>query len=289
MGFGSLDALISAMTVSGKTNDFWYQKLSSNGATGAAGRWYELLSGAGTPSAMTLTGSAGVAFALNSSTAGSIPLIEGNVSSDTRHLLNLQMFSPTATMNPATLVLCDFLLCYPSIVVTGTPTTLDNTVTLPRYTDGIGVRALVCAATAFGAASPALTMTFTSVNSAGSTTGSRTAVMTASANSAPISNILLNSAQPFFPIPSGDVGVKSVQSYTLSSGTTGTASILLCKPIIQIPLSQQYLPTERDLVFALDSMPRIYDGACLGFLVMPGAAMVSSALLQGRIQYAWGS
>jgi hypothetical protein len=286
-GFSSLDDLISEMTVNGKTQDFWFQKITSNGATGAAGRWYELFTGTGFPAAGTFSGTAGTAVQMASSTTGAMPL-NAAVSTDTRHLLNATVWSPTATVPVANLILCDFLLYYPAIVVTGTPTTLTNGVSLPRYTDGIGVQAFCAVQSAFGAASPALTFTFTSTNSAGSTTGSRTAVMTAAANSAPISNILPNAGSQFFPIPSGDVGVVSVQSYTLASGTTGTAAIVLCKPLMQIPITQQYLASERETLFQLAALPRIYDNACLGWLLQPGGAMVTSSLVQGRCQYAWG-
>lgn len=286
-GFSSLDDLISEMTSGGKTQDFWFQKITSNGATGAAGRWYELFTGTGFPAAGTFSGTAGVATVLAASSVGAMPL-NADVAADTRHLLNATVWSPTATVPVANLILVDFLMYYPAIVVTGTPTVFTQSTGLPRYQDGIGVQAFVCAQSAFGAASPALTFTFTSVSSAGAATGSRTAVMTASANSAPISNILLNGGSQFFPIPSGDVGVKSVQSYTLASGTTGTAAIVLCKPLMQIPITQQYLASERETLFQLASLPRIYDGACLGWILQPGGAMVVSSLVQGRAQYAWG-
>ena len=287
MGFSSLDDLISEMTTGGKTQDFWFQKITSNGATGAAGRWYDLFTGTGFPAAGAYSGSVGTATVLAASSVGAMPL-NSNVQPDTRHLLNATVWSPTATVPVANLVLVDLLMYYPALVVTGTPSTLVQSTGLPRYQNGIGVQAFCVVQSAVGATSPALTFTFTSTNSAGSTTGSRTAVMTAPAVSAPISNIWLNGGSQFFPIPSGDVGIVSIQSYTLSAGTTGTVAAVLCKPLMQIPITQQYLAAERETLFQLASLPQIYDGACLAWMLQPGGAMVTSSLVQGRAQYAWG-
>lgn len=45
--------------------------------------------------------------------------------------------SSSATGLPLPLLLCDFLLYYPSVDDSVTdPQILDNTITLPRYTDG---------------------------------------------------------------------------------------------------------------------------------------------------------
>lgn len=227
----------------------------------------------------------GKAIAMNSSTQGALYL-NSNVSPSTRHLLNICAWSSGAA-SPGELILCDFLLYYPSLVVTGTPTVPANNVVLPRYATGAGVQAACFVQTALGAASPALTFTFTAVDSAGSTHSGQTAVMTSPANSAPISTALLNNGNPFFPIPSGYTGIQSIQSYTIASGTTGTVAALLYRPIMQIPLCAQYLPSERDCLYQLLSMPQIFDGACLGFMVGIGGAMTTLQTIAGRIQYVY--
>ncbi len=288
MGFSSLDAIVNAATVDGKTNAIFWQKASANSGAGAAGRWYELLSSPGVPSAVTFSGSAGVATALNSSTVGAMPLIEGNVSPNTRHMISMSAWSNSTTVAPAQLILCDFLLYYPVNVVTGTPTTLNNSVTLPRYTDGIGVQAIcsVSAAGALGAASPALTFTFTATDSAG-TTSSQTGILTSPGNSAPTRTCFASNGGVFLPIPNGRVGVRRIDSYTLASGTAGTVNFILVKPLATIPLAATYIASERDLLYQIPALPQIQDGACLGWLVMPGGNMAANSNIMGTIRYAW--
>jgi hypothetical protein len=55
-----------------------------------------------------------------------------------------------------------------------------------------------------------------------------------------------------------------------------------------IPLLALNTPSERDYVYQLPSLPQIKDGACLGFLVNAGGAMITSAKLTGLMDVAWG-
>lgn len=284
MGFTSIDDMINQMTTNGQSTAVDFQKTNSAGATSAAGRWHETLTWTGVPAAVSFAGSAGVATALTSATTGALSnLGEGNVSTKTRHLLNAMSWTGSSTIPPASLILCDFLLYYPAMVVTGTPTVPNNGVTLPRYTNGVGVQAAVFAQSAFGAASPAITMNFQAHDAS-----AQSCVMTSPGNSAPISTALLNNGQPYFPIPNGKLGVLNLQTYTIASGTTGTMVVVLFKPLMQIPLCAQYLPSERDCLYQLMSLPRIYDGACLGWMLGIGGAMTTLQTFGGRIQYVWG-
>lgn len=282
MGFASIDALVAALTA-GQNLKAFYQKSSNNAAVSAAGRWHDTLQWAGIPTAMSLGGTAGTAVQLTSATAGALPI--GNaVSPDTRHLTTLSAWSPTATAVPSTLILCDFLLLYPSLAVTGTPTTLTNGVSLPRYTSGDGVMGIVTVNSALGAASPALTFTYTNQTP----TGSRVAAAhTSPANSAPLSTCFQTDGSPFIRLASGDTGIRSVQSYTIGAGTTGTASLILCKPLAEIPLLAINTASERDFLYQLPSLPRIEDNACLGFLMQVGGALVTGGTIMGTLNNAW--
>jgi hypothetical protein len=93
---------------------------------------------------------------------------------------------------------------------------------------------------------------------------------------------------PFVRKFAGDTGMKTLESYTLSSGTTGTATVFLVKPLGAIPLLALNTPSERDYVYQLPSLPRIQDGACLGFVVNVGGAMITSAKLMAAMDVAWG-
>lgn len=283
MGFSSVDDLVTEVT-GGKYASVRYQKTNSAGATSAAGRAHSLFTWTGIPTAGSYSGTAGVATQLTSSTTGALNL-NSAVSPDTRHLLSMSSWTASTVVTPATLILCDFLLYYPSCVVTGTPTTLNNTATLPRYTSGDGVMCFVEVQTALGAASPALTLTYTDESG---NTGNAGLALTSPANSAPISTLFQNNGGIFLPLAGADKGVRRIDSYTLASGTTGTVAFVLCKPLAEIPLLAANTATERDFLSQIPALPKIEDGACLGFITMIGAAMTTSQTVMGRVDYGWG-
>lgn len=284
MGFASHDDFVTEITTNGKMSISRYQKTNSAGATSAAGRAHSTFTWNGIPTAGAYSGTAGVATQLNSSTTGALAL-NSAVTPDTRHLLNASGYTPSTVVTPATLVLCDFLLYYPACVVTGTATTLNNTATLPRYTSGNGVMCFIEVQSALGAASPALTLTYT--DQAGNT-GNTGLALTSPANSAPVSTLFQNSGGIFLPLAGADTGVRKIDSYTLASGTTGTVAFVLCKPLAEIPLSAANAPSILDFYAQVPSLPQIQDGACLGFIVIIGAAMTASQTIMGQVGYGWG-
>lgn len=284
MGFSSVDDLVNEITTNGK---FWrstFQKTSSNATTSAAGRAHSYFTATGVPGPGTYSGTAGVATQMTSNTSGALTMSPSSVTPDTRHLLTMNAYTPSTVTTPATLILCDFLLYYPACVVTGTATTLDNTATLPRYTDGIGVQCFVEVQTALGAASPALTLNYRDTDN----NDQNGLALTSPANSAPISTIFQNSGGVFLPIAAGDRGVKRINSYTLASGTTGTVAFVLAKPLAEIPLLAANTASERDFLSQLPSLPQIQDGACLGFIAVIGGAMTASQTIMGKIEMGWG-
>lgn len=284
MGFSSVDDLVNEITTNGKFQRSTFQKTSINGATSAAGRWHSLFQGNGIPSAGSYTGTAGVATVLNSSSAGALPLGDSTVTPDTRHLLNIQAITPSTVVTPASLILCDFLLYYPACVVTGTPTTMNNTATLPRYADGVGVQCIVETQTANGATTPALTLNYRDQ----SDSDQDGLVMTSPVASAPIGNLYAYNGGPFLPIASGDTGIKRINSYTLASGTTGTVAFVLVKPLAEIPLLAANTASERDYLTQLPSLPQIQDNACLGFIMLIGGAMTTVQTVMGKVEMGWG-
>lgn len=91
------------------------------------------------------------------------------------------------------------------------------------------------------------------------------------------------------PLASGDYGVRSVQTLTLSAASlAGTAALVLAKPLLEIPLTTASVMTERDLLNQLPSLPKIDDGACLTWLYMAGAATAASTSFYGHTEQVWG-
>lgn len=283
-GFSSLDDLVTEITTNGKFSSMFFQKTFANGATSAAGRWHESFTATGIPTAGSFSGTAGVATQMTRSTTGALD-IGADVSTDLRSLLTMQIYTASTTIAPAVVMLCDFLLYYPACVVTGTPTTLDNTATLPRYTDGVGVKCIVCTQTANGATQPALTLNYRDQSD---NDAAAPFAMTSPVASAPISLLYAYNGTPFLPMNAGDTGIKRINSYTLATGTTGTVAFVLVKPLAVIPLLAANTASERDFLSQLPSLPRIQDNACLGFITLIGGAMTTAQSIQGVIGQGWG-
>lgn len=282
MAINGMDSLIAAFSA-GQSAKGYFQKATSNAATSAAGRWHEMFTATGIPTAGSWTGSAGVATVMNASTQGALNTGTASVSPDIKNLVSWKIQSPTSTLVPASFYLVDFLLYYPACVVTGTPTTLNNTATLTRYTDGVGVFPIIAVQTAHGAAAPALTLNYRDP----SDNDQNGLVMTSPVNSAPISTCYLNNGSPFLPLATTDNGVKRINSYTLASGTTGTVAMVLVKIIAEIDLYAINTGVLADYIANTPTFPKIEDDACLGIIGVCGGAMVASSVLSGTITTVW--
>jgi hypothetical protein len=297
-GFSSLDDLYNEMTVNSKFKRIDWNKNFLPTTAAAAGEWHCLARGGGNPSADTIynTGTNLAFQAASESLAGSGSLQHGgNVSPDTKHILNASGFSAAATTMPSVLMLIDLLGWYrvTSVTTTGNQAT-NNTVTLPRYTNGAGVQAFAwnTNATPMGAATPNLSITYT--NQAG--TGSKTtptvlpACKTAAAN-----GLILYSGTgagkygPFIPLASGDSGIQKIDQINLSvSYASGEFAVGLCKPLLTLPMTTIGVASERDLVNQLPSMPQIVDGACLIWLLYSGANTPTNSAFYGHLDVAFG-
>lgn len=95
---------------------------------------------------------------------------------------------------------------------------------------------------------------------------------------------------PFLPIANGLTGIRRCDNVTFSaaSNAEGSVSLVLCKPLVSIPLPYGFVAAERDLMNMLPSLPRIYDGACLGFILYLGAVSVAGTMWVGHMDFAWG-
>ncbi len=281
-GFTGYNDLYNEIAL-GKLHSISYRKVTSNANAGAAGSWYEFLTATGSPRAVSFSGSAGVATAMNRSTSGALPL-NGDVSTDLRFLFNISFGSNTSTVPAGTLILCDFLLYYPNININASPTALNNTVTLPRYTSGNGVMASVIVTTPLTTSAPALTFTWTDNGN-----NSRSSVLTAPSATAVASTLFANNGHCFLPMDSGAIGVKKLDSYTIASGTaTGAATAILYKPLAMQPAITINAQFEKNYFFDMLNTIKIEDNACLGFIYMAGGNMAASSVVQGDLQVVWG-
>lgn len=224
----------------------------------------------------------------------------GDVSPDTKHMLSMGAMTTAAT-GVGQLFLVDLLGCYPYIDANSLAAqTCDNDNTLPRYTDGAGVKAFmvsggtgyVANATTVGAVAHNVAMTYT--NQVG-TSGRQMPVLVSCTASAPVGQITHSgiAANNYFPLPlaNQDNGVRSIQTIQLSaaSGTAGTYyHMVLYKELAMIPLPAANVYYERDFVNMMPSLERIQDGAVLGLIYVAGGATAAATTFLGHVEVCWG-
>lgn len=296
-GFSSQDDMINQISTNGKFYRSDWQKSTFATTAHTAGVWYSLFRGGGNPAADTILGTGtNLAFqALKDDTTNATGIPHGgDVGAGTgyKHLLNAAAQTAAGTTAPCVLMLVDLLGFYPITTVTTTGNqTLNNTVTLPRYTDGAGVQAFVTPSTVMGAGTPNISLGYT--NSAG--TGSRATPTTLPIGNttAPVTQIVYSGTGngkfgPFMPLQAGDAGIRSVQTFNLSATyTSGVLNLVLCKPLITLPITTLGVTAERDLVNQFMSMPKVYDEACLAWLMLAGAATPVATPLSGHLEFGW--
>lgn len=287
MGFASVDAIVASLT-GGKSWKSTWQKLTVNAAASAAGRWHEFFMATGVPPALNLGSTAGAFVAASDVIATGAVNHGGNVSPQTKHLSSVMVMTPTTTMCPAVAILVDLLGFYPGLSV-NSPTALNNAVTIPRYTNGIGVEAFGAVQVFHGSTAPNISLTYTSHDDASKTSGQLVFPTTASPVSTLAGNTTANTG-PFFPRAAGSNGIKAVTAYAINAGATATGSmwIGLCRPLASIPVLALNVASERDCLFQLPSLPQVVDGAYLGWLVQCGGAMITGGNFFATADMVWG-
>jgi hypothetical protein len=214
----------------------------------------------------------------------------GNVSPDTKHVLNVSAITSVATGVPAQLMLVDLQGYWPGITNnSATAQTLTGTPSL-RYTNGAGCRLFWVQTAGAGATAQNIALSYSNTVPTSGRALPVTVAMTASAISTHISHsgTAANNYGPFLPLASGDTGVSTVATVTFSAANTGTGALCLARPLLTLPLTTVSVAAERDLLNQLPSLPRVMDGACLTWLYFAGAATAQSTNFYGAVEVGWG-
>jgi len=207
-----------------------------------------------------------------------------------KHLRNLVIMTSTANAVPSYWHLLDYLLFYPFIDMDAVGETQEmvNTVTLPRYATGEGVRMMaVNVAPSVGGGQFFVTYT----NQAGvSGRVTPTQFCTAATNIATLTATTQSEGgfQPFIPMQEGDTGVRSVESVTFTVANGGLMALVLVKPIRSITIRDVNAPTEKEGVREIPDTPRIHDGAYLNLIGMTTTGSIASGLIAGYAEFVWG-
>lgn len=165
---------------------------------------------------------------------------------------------------------------------------------LPRYTNGAGVQAVMFnpASTAMGAATPNLSLGYT--NSAQTASRATPTVLPVGKTAASNTLVLYSGTSGTgkfnytMPLQSGDAGIAEINTIQNSTNyVSGTYTTALVKEITRVPLNVLGQAAERNLQFDYPSLPRIYDGAALYWMVMSSTTTPANATFSGDLTFIW--
>ena len=291
MAIQSIDNLVSAFSA-GRTSRTDWNKITALAYT--AGRSYDFSMLNGYPVANAWAGTALAWRGCDELTGNGTQIFGmphgGNVAANIKHIINIGASTTAATGVPGTISIVDLQGYYPGIsnnttaaqALTGTPAM--------RYTNGDGLRMYQVQTGTAGAVAQNFNCSYTNQGGTAARVMPVTVSMTASAIAGHISHsgVAANNYGPFLPMASGDSGVRSVQTVTMSAANTGTFALCVAKPLAQITLGVASLYHEKDLLNQIPSMPVIKDGACVVALYTAGSATAVSTTFMGHLESVWG-
>jgi hypothetical protein len=212
----------------------------------------------------------------------------GSVSPLKKYLRETTQIAIVATALPMPMILCDYLIYYPSIDdSTLDPQVMDNTVTLPRYSDGEGVQ-MIALSVAGRTGGQTFSVTYTnSEGVAGRVTPNVPQNSAPSIGSIITSNgAAVNTAGPFITLQQGDTGVRSIESVTMNGADVGLFTIILVKPLAQTQIRGIDAPVEKDYLLQTGTLPEIKDDAYLSWIVLPQGSLAATTI-HGIIKVIW--
>lgn len=277
-----------------------FRKAVSSSAT-VTGQWYDYSYAGGNPIPNYYAASPLTAATLEREKGIILP----RLTSETLWLHRTSVMSAAASATSTTnqtqhLMLMDYLLYYPFVDMddAGTDQAMDNTETLPRYSDGVGVQMMVVAQ------SPTVgggrfTITYTDADDVERTT---TSMFCGAAQPAgALVNAVLGTGglTPFVPMEAGVRGVKNVVSANFSVANGGLASIVLVKPLWDTQVFEESRRTvaatlesfgdcvERECLTVTGNMVEVKHDAFLGFIGRGTAGSLASSVLCGTVETVW--
>lgn len=267
-----------------------FRKVPASTAT-VTGQWYDYSYASGNPIPNYYAASPLVAATLEPDKGIIVPRMSAG---SHQYLHRLSVMSNGATASTQPIYLLDYLLYYPFVDMdaAGEEQAVVNSVTLPRYTDGIGVQMMVVAQ------SPTVgggrfTINYTGTDDVAYTTGSMFCGA-AQPSGAIVSAVTATSGlTPFVPLNAGVKGVKSVNWANFSVANGGLCAIVLVRPLeTTIALESTSVAgigsaVEKEALRLRGGIVEIKDGAFLGLLGQGVAGSLASSPLVGTIETVW--
>lgn len=218
----------------------------------------------------------------------------GNVAPATKYLKSLNLlYCGGANQNPTNIILCDYLGYYPLISAESSDVqTMDNTTTLPAYTDGDGVQATLVQL--FGGSTGANWVTMTYVDQRGETKTTSFGTGNQSTGSCAITPIFGGTGTVAtwrwnIPLAAGSTGIRSVTGIQYGVIGGGILALVLLKPIASILYndSTRLTPSENLVLTDRLNLPVVRDDARLNLIVdYPSNAATTSFV--ASTEFVWG-
>ena len=247
--------------------------------------WIDLSMGAGTPVANYYASSPLIAKTFD----GWKGLFHGDDKAPAEMYLAGWMIAQNSATMLGHYVLCDYLLSYPFVDLSAdSEQIMDNTVTLPRYTDGAGVMAIIVGQTPVDGSGQ---FTFDYINQDGvqRTSPLNKCNTTAGGQIGNLVNCQPGSGGaigPYLTLLDGDTGIRRIISISMLAPNGGLGAIVLVKPLADIIAAETATISERSYVDGAVAPPRIYDGAFLS-LIACAYGSTSGQVLTGSLKFIW--
>lgn len=282
-GFANIAEYVNAFDA-GRTHFCSFRKVPSQATV--AGWWADLSMSAGNPLPNYYASSPLVAATLN----GFRGVFHGDDKSPAQKHLSSLMLVTQSSNALGQYQLLDYLLYYPFIDGDSSDSQgMDNTVTLPRYASGDGVRAMAVAVAPTNGSGQ-----FTYVYEDQDGNEQTSPVQYCSTTAAGISSLLTSqqavaNAPPgaFLSMASGSRGIRKIKSVQFGVANGGLMCIVLVKPLADIALYEASTPNEVDFIRTRPGPPRIYDGAYLNFIY--NGSTLSAATVVGAANFVWSA
>lgn len=285
MGVSNLKELVDA-ELAGRVRCNTWRKTPSQTTT--AGLWFDLAMSPGNPAPKYWFDAPPlIAKQVSQSADGGI-FHGANTTPQTQVLRLTTSRANVSTALPTTMILLDYLLYYPSCDDSTTdPQTMDNSVTLPRYTDGDGVQ-IMAVSVAGRTGGQQFYITYENSDGVSGRVSQTVTQNSASAIGTIVSSATATQASgnPFIGLQAGDRGVRKIESVTMLGADVGLFTLILVKPIAQTAIKEITAPYEKDYFLAAQSIPEIKDDAFLNFICIPNGTL-SATVLMGDLKVVW--
>lgn len=260
-GFNSYDEILTGFTNGERYQKLWFQKVFPSTTVTLIPHTMWKANGIPTAGTDATTGAAN-GRVLTSSSTGAIPY---NNATSGRTMYTLGAGALALTNITGTLILIDRIsdvnLNYATIGTT-TITGLDASSRMSSR----GAKLWIEVTTALGASAASITVNYT--NQSG--TPGRSCVVTGTSGAAIGRSI---NGHIWQNLQAGDTGIQSVQSYSITSGNTGTMNICLVEPVCYIPLYASPMWNDRDLIVEVPDLEALTSSCCFsGIIITNGAA-----------------